>query len=303
MRKPRLLMNGAVSNAKTIPPAVRERAVRLMQSCKFRRGRDGAEGISRRGRLFSGVLKLVTFVFLYFVDVMYTREAMLKTAKSRAKSGAWQAEKSELTRRQILQATVRCLVRLGYAETLTETIAKEAGVSRGAIRHYFKSRADTFRSVAQFIVSERVAEFGNLVTSIQMPASGVPDLQSFRKAMQLMQEFYWSPYFIAYHELLRGARGDPSLTDVLKTLGGLLDRSAYESLQEHMPWWRGMEETRNRLLDVVLASMHGIAVNPVQFDKERAAQIADTLANLAYREFSEAYAKMEGRHREPVASQ
>lgn len=232
---------------------------------------------------------------------MPTREATLKTAKSRAESGTWQAEKSGLTRRQILQAAVRCLVRVGYAETLTETIAKEAGVSRGAMMHHFKSRADIFRSVAEFIVSERVAEFGRLVTSIPIPASGLPDLETFREAMQLTQAFYSSPYFLAHHELLHGARGDPSLTDVLKTLGSLLDKSAYESLQEHMPWWRGIEDTRDRLVDVILTSMHGIAVNPAQFDKARAARVADMLAKLAYREFCEAYASVNGRGRKPAA--
>jgi AcrR family transcriptional regulator len=83
------------------------------------------------------------------------RKTIVSAAKAHYKNGAWQAQKSQLTRLRILQATVRCLVKVGYAETLTETIAKEAEVSRGAMMHHFKSRAEVFCAAAKFIVEQR----------------------------------------------------------------------------------------------------------------------------------------------------
>ena len=49
----------------------------------------------------------------------------------------WQAEKSAMTRSAILEATIQCLLELGYANTTTALIANYAGVSRGAMMHHF----------------------------------------------------------------------------------------------------------------------------------------------------------------------
>lgn len=46
--------------------------------------------------------------------------------------GNWQARKSASTRLQIVEATLRCFVKLGYFHTTTPAIAEEASLSRGA---------------------------------------------------------------------------------------------------------------------------------------------------------------------------
>ena len=70
--------------------------------------------------------------------------------RSRASGVTWQAEKSLATRNQILDATLQCLVELGYTQTTTEKIAQKAGLSRGAMTHHFKSRADVFNAAAEY---------------------------------------------------------------------------------------------------------------------------------------------------------
>ncbi len=224
---------------------------------------------------------------------MRTRKAIVSAAKARSKNGAWQAQKSQLTRLQILQATVRCLVKVGYAETLTETIAKEAEVSRGALMHHFKSRAEVFCATAKFIVEQRAAEFEQLVLRIHLTKSGLPDLNSFRETMQLLRSFYSSPFFIAHLELLRGSRSDPTLTHVLEILQKALDDSASESLRAHLPYWAGIEDVRDRLSDLATAALQGIAVSH-HMDEARAAAVAEFLAEICFREFGEAYAAKHG---------
>jgi AcrR family transcriptional regulator len=213
----------------------------------------------------------------------------------RPETGAWQAEKSRITRRLILEATVRCLVKAGYGETLTSAIAREAGISRGAMTHHFKSRADVFRAAAEFIVEQRAAEFEQLVPRVHLARGRLPDLNSFRETMHLLQGFYRSPFFIAHVELLRGSRGDSSLTKVLRILQKDLDRSAAESLRVHLPYWAGMEEVRDRLTDLVTTALQGSAITLVHFkDRPRTARLSELLAEIAYREFSETYAATHG---------
>ena len=224
---------------------------------------------------------------------MNTRKAVRGATKSRSKNSAWQIERSLLTRQQILEATVRCLVSVGYAETLTETIAREAKVSRGALMHHFKSRAEVFRAVAEFIAERRAAEFEQLVMNNPTEAGRLPDLNTFYYFIRQLRGYYSSPFFIAEHELLRGARGDASLTSAIELLQQSLRRSTSETLRALPPRWEGLEAVRDRLYDLISAAFQGAAINPVrELDEARIARTSKFLAEIAYREFTEAYAAL-----------
>src|SRR5690349_24612592 len=83
--------------------------------------------------------------------------------------GTWQAEKSLLTQTQILQATMQCLIEIGYAQTTTDKIAQKAGVSRGAMTHHFKSRAAVFNAAAKFILDLRADEYDQAIAKVKAP--------------------------------------------------------------------------------------------------------------------------------------
>lgn len=70
-----------------------------------------------------------------------------------------QEERSETTRRKLVEATARCLSRDGYQATTTTRIAREAGVSRGAQLHHYPTRADLVRATIRHVFARRVAEF------------------------------------------------------------------------------------------------------------------------------------------------
>jgi AcrR family transcriptional regulator len=55
------------------------------------------------------------------------------------KQGFKQA-RSELRRRQILQAALECFSKLGFEETTIEDIRRKSGASSGSIYHHFKSK-------------------------------------------------------------------------------------------------------------------------------------------------------------------
>ena len=75
----------------------------------------------------------------------------------------WQAQKSAATRNLIVNATVRCLVEVGYGRTTTQAIASQAGLSRGAMLHHFPLKSDAVRAavVGKFQTSERVGGSGS----------------------------------------------------------------------------------------------------------------------------------------------
>ncbi len=56
-------------------------------------------------------------------------------------------ERSEETRRRIVEAAMRLFAQHGFDRTSTAIIAKEAGVSQGIIFHYFESKRKLFWTV------------------------------------------------------------------------------------------------------------------------------------------------------------
>ncbi len=55
-------------------------------------------------------------------------------------------ELEEIRRKQIIDATLLTLSKLGYAKATMADIAKAANMSKGGLAHYFKSKHDLFKA-------------------------------------------------------------------------------------------------------------------------------------------------------------
>ena len=216
--------------------------------------------------------------------------ATIKPAK--AKSDSWQAEKSEMTRASILEATVQCLVQIGYAQTTAEKIAAQAGVSRGAMTHHFKSRAMVFNAAAKYIIEKRAQEYERLIAGISVAPGTLPTEKHMRETMTVCHRYYASPTFVALHELLRGARTDKALKRAMTALEKSLDQKISDAMLKRFPYLAAVEETREMLMDLIMSSMQGVAVDLAPHLKKgkRLERLLDLLASVAMREFSAAYA-------------
>ncbi len=69
-----------------------------------------------------------------------TGERPYKRVRSTRKKRRTQAERTQETRKRILDAAVRVLSKKGYAQFRTADVAKVAGVSRGAQLHHFATK-------------------------------------------------------------------------------------------------------------------------------------------------------------------
>ncbi|CAN7245892.1 helix-turn-helix domain containing protein [Pseudoduganella sp. LjRoot289] len=206
-----------------------------------------------------------------------------------ARGSAWQAEKSGQTRIAILEATLDCLVEIGYAQTTADKIVKRAGVSRGAMTHHFKARAEVFDAAALFVIERRAEEYDRLIGRIPVHPAGRPTLDDMRDTMAVLQKYFALPSFLALNELQRGARTDVLFRRAMVPLEKALDRKISDSMVRHFPFLSEVEETRQVLMDLILSTMRPIAIGmaPV-LTGARLQRLLDRLAVVALREINNA---------------
>ncbi len=123
-----------------------------------------------------------------------------------------QAEKSAGTRSRILDATINCLIELGYSRTTTVEVSDRAGVSRGAMLHHYPSKAELLYAAMDDLHQRRmealmieVAKFGDADDVVEV-------------AVNLFWELTKHPYYYAIQELTNAARTERELRQTLLPL-------------------------------------------------------------------------------------
>jgi AcrR family transcriptional regulator len=106
-----------------------------------------------------------------------------------------QVERSEETRRRILDAAVDLLAQKGYAGFRTADVAKAAGVSRGAQTHHFPSKDDLVVAVVAHVfgrASEQGRKRARRVKSVD---------EAIKVLLADSQEFFFSELFLIAMDL------------------------------------------------------------------------------------------------------
>lgn len=115
------------------------------------------------------------------------------------------AERGAATRTRLLDATVECLVELGWAGTSTTEVVRRAGVSRGAQVHHYPSKDDLVLAAIEHLLARRHEEYR--VAFERFPA----DRRTPAEAFELLWAQCFGPSFDAWLELAVAARRTPTL--------------------------------------------------------------------------------------------
>ena len=116
-----------------------------------------------------------------------------------------QEERSAETRGRLLDATVDCLIDLGYSATTTTVIADRAGLSRGAQLHHFPTKAALVAAAVEHL-TRRIGE------DLQREVAKLPvDGDRVSAAVDLLWSRFATPLFPAWLELLVASRTDAEL--------------------------------------------------------------------------------------------
>jgi AcrR family transcriptional regulator len=165
-----------------------------------------------------------------------------------------QAERRASTRNVLLQATIACLVEVGYAGTTTHEVQQRAGVSRGALTHHFGSKAELLLAAMDMLYVDFSASLRD--AAAELP----PGPERVRPAIRMLWDRFNGPLFLAAMELWGAARTDVELRAALlpheRRLGGQLRELAAEIFGSALAGHPSAEA----VYQVLMTSMRGQAM-------------------------------------------
>jgi AcrR family transcriptional regulator len=168
-------------------------------------------------------------------------------------------DRSRVTRHKLLETTVRCLATYGWETSTVGFIAAEAGISRGAAQHHFRTREALILAALEHMFAERVV----LVDALPDPGSDTPD--RVHTVVSGLVELIGGELFRAALQVWTVAAADPEL------------RAAVLPLERHFA--RGVHERAVRLLRVDDGDPAKRALIQATLDLARGLALADVLTD------------------------
>jgi AcrR family transcriptional regulator len=115
------------------------------------------------------------------------------------------ARRSAATKARLLDATIECLVELGWSGTSTTEVVRRAGVSRGAQVHHYPTKEDLVLAALEHLLMRRNAEFREVFSRLPV------DERTPGKALDLLWEGCSGDTGSAWIELAVAGRSNPAL--------------------------------------------------------------------------------------------
>jgi AcrR family transcriptional regulator len=164
-----------------------------------------------------------------------------------------QAERSATTRQALLDATIRCLVEEGYANTTTARVAELAGVSRGAHLHHFQTRSALVAAAVEHLRVRRAEE---LMAAADALPSGP---ERVTQALDLLWRSYTSPLFQGALDLWSAGRTDPELREHLVKIERGFDRQTMQLARRLFPQAAERPDFEN-LIEMAASTIRGLTL-------------------------------------------
>ncbi len=188
-------------------------------------------------------------------------------------------------RREILQAAMQVFARDGYHRAKMESVAEDAGIGKGTVYEYFKSKADLFLALHKHMLTELKSFYMKELSEIREPTLM---LERFIEAA--FETFRaWEPFFLVFFDFwAEGGRGRQeallktqmrqAYDDARKDVAAIIDAGARSGS------FRQVEPTLTAAS--ILASLDGLVLqwlcdrNAFDLDLMRKNLIASTLRSL-----------------------
>lgn len=185
-----------------------------------------------------------------------------------------QADRSELMRRKLIDATIEALVDVGYSKTTAVEVCRRAEVTRGALFHHFDSLAALLATTMSDIYDRNFLADGD--------ATGIESIDEWIDTVWAKLK---RPEFKAVIEIWLAARNEPEMTGVL--LPAIAKYAEIFSISRNRKLKRRMESSKQvrsfyRLsCETMIGLALGRATTPGGAALRHESDVIDTLKSLA----------------------
>lgn len=167
-----------------------------------------------------------------------------------------QAERTAATRTALLNATIDTLVEQGYRHTTTQTVAKRAGTSYGALLHHFPVKADLLTAAVGHLFEQRIDEFRKAMADL------APGTRTREAAIDVLWSMFQGPTFTAWLELGVASRTDPELAAAFNRVDQAFVDTCIDIFRELFPEDAATDPELPRVaVGVLFAFLDGLALN------------------------------------------
>jgi len=180
----------------------------------------------------------------------------MTTGRVRSRAGTRQAEKSDQTRRLILDAAIVCLSEIGYTQTTMTMIAKTAGLSRGAMQYHFETMTDVLRATLAHIQELRLGALRRTARETARGAEG----DGFTARVEGLWRFMFEPVSIAYFEISVASRTDTDLASLMQQAQQSFWDAWVATALEAFPEWEGRQSDLELACGLAHVVLEGLAL-------------------------------------------
>ncbi|GAA0577708.1 TetR/AcrR family transcriptional regulator [Paractinoplanes ferrugineus] len=171
-------------------------------------------------------------------------------------------DRSRATRQRLLETTIRCLATHGWEASTVGFIAAEAGISRGAVQHHYRTREALILGALEFMFEERAA----LLDALPEPTGTGPD--RVHRVVEGLVEGIGGELFKAALQVWTVAAADPELRAAVVPLERRFARGVHERAVRLLGADDDDPEIRG-LIQATLDLARGLALADVLTDDSR----------------------------------
>lgn len=137
--------------------------------------------------------------------------------------------RSLATRQEIIEATISCFVEIGYFRTTTTEIARKAGVTRGAVQHYFPTTQHVLEASIDYL---REQWLENYFEGAHRTPVGKDYID---QAVDNMWDLVNSRLSVAWRELVSASRTDGELRAIVEPAAVEYEKARLEAGRRAYP--------------------------------------------------------------------
>ncbi|GLZ14330.1 TetR family transcriptional regulator [Actinomadura sp. NBRC 104425] len=194
--------------------------------------------------------------------------ARRRPSRRRGESRRTQEERRTRTQRLLLDATMECLVDLGWSGTSTTEVARRAGVSRGAQQHHYPTKMVLVAAALEHLLERQRLAYESAFAVLP------PERRNVEGALDLLWEVFRGRPARALLELAVAARTDDDLRVLCRDINERILQVILEVFERLFPRNELPDDFVPTMLRGVFAMFIGLSVQNALDDDARGHQQA-----------------------------